>query len=145
MKINLQITAILAGIMSFSIIGFHIFHKSKSKFRTTLGLGLIIIGFFGYLFGLLAQFAINKQREFLADSMAVQYTRNNHGIANALKKIKSMESGSLIFDPRYNQINHMLFASSSNLFNTHPPINDRIRAIDPDWDGKFIEVKNDLI
>jgi hypothetical protein len=98
-----------------------------------LGFLLKIIGLSGFLSGRLIQSAIFRQREFLADASAVQFTRNPDGIANALERI-SLES-SLIHSPHAETSSHMFFSPAldfhwfSNWFATHPPIADRLKTI----------------
>jgi hypothetical protein len=86
--------------------------------------------------------AISRQREFLADASAVQFTRNDQGISGALKKIGGHASGSSLKAKASNQMSHMMFGQSSlsgftGLFATHPPLEERIRRIEPSWDGSF--------
>ena len=82
---------------------------------------------------------MSRQREYLADSSAVQFTRQNTGIAGALKKIAGLGLGSRMRSAQAEEISHMLFASGSRFFSglmaTHPPIEDRIRALDPSFKG----------
>ncbi|MGB0734077.1 MAG: hypothetical protein ACPGPF_09920, partial [Pontibacterium sp.] len=81
--------------------------------------------------------------EFLADASAVQFTRNPQGIAGALKVIGGFQAGTKVANANSSQLSHLFFgqaltSSFSGLFNTHPPLKDRIKAIDPQWDGKYI-------
>lgn len=99
-----------------------------------IGIGLMVLGAVGSLFGRLIQAAVSRQREFLADASAVQFTRNPDGISGALKKIAGV--GSQVEHPHASECSHMFFgsyASLSSLFATHPPINERIARIDPQW------------
>ena len=59
-----------------------------------IGLALYVIGYVGVFFGNLIKAAVSRQREFLADASAVQFTRNPDGIAGALKKIGALAEGS---------------------------------------------------
>jgi uncharacterized tellurite resistance protein B-like protein len=90
------------------------------------------------LFGNLIKAAVSRQREFLADASAVQFTRNPEGIAGALKRIGGAVFGSKLISPRAAEASHMYFAEGiASLFATHPPLDVRIRCIDPNWDGKY--------
>ena len=85
---------------------------------------------------------MSRQREFLADASAVQFTRNPNGIAQALKKIGGLSFGSTMQNKQAEQASHMFFGAvaprfARNLMATHPPLDQRIRAIDPQWDGRF--------
>lgn len=86
--------------------------------------------------------AISRQREFLADASAVQFTRNDHGIAGALKKIGRHSHGSTLDTAACDDMSHMMFGQSklsgfSGWFSTHPPLDERIRRIEPNWDGSY--------
>jgi hypothetical protein len=109
-----------------------------------LGLALIIIGWVGVLFGRLIQAAVSRQREFLADAAAVQFTRNPSGLAGALKKIGGIEGGSQLQSDRAEEASHLFFANGlkSRVFGfaTYPPLVERIRALDPSFDGNFPSV-----
>jgi hypothetical protein len=80
---------------------------------------------------------VSRQREYLADASAVQFTRQTDGIANALKKIGGYEAHSYIGATDPEEVSHMLFARGlpqfASLFATHPPLTDRIRALDPSF------------
>ena len=102
------------------------------------GLALIIIGYLGVFVSRMIQSAVSRQREFLADASAVQFTRNPSGIANALKKIGGFSKGSKIKAPLASEASHMFFSSAiKTLFATHPPLVERIRRIDPSFTGDF--------
>jgi hypothetical protein len=109
-----------------------------------LGIGLAVVGFAGTFFGNLIKAAVSRQREFLADASAVQFTRQPDGLAGALRKIGGVVSGSSIQHPGAPEASHMFFGRATSglagLFSTHPPLAERIRRIDPSWDGTFPEV-----
>jgi hypothetical protein len=97
-----------------------------------LGVSLIVIGWIGSLFGKLIKAAVSRQREYLADAAAVQYTRNPEGIGGALRKIAGYEHGSAMQEAQAAEVGHMLFGEGfRGLYATHPPIDERIRRIDP--------------
>jgi hypothetical protein len=96
----------------------------------------------GVFFGKMIKAAVSRQREYLADSAAVQFTRNPEGLAGALKKIGAQAHGSRIQDHHAEELSHLFFANGvrRTLFGflaTHPPLDDRIRRLDPGWDGDF--------
>src|SRR6185312_14500657 len=97
------------------------------------GIALLAIGAIGVFFGRLIQAAVSRSRESLADASAVQFTRQTEGIAGALKKIAVFEEGSALQTPRKDEVRHMLFgdAEASSWFATHPPITERIKALEP--------------
>ena len=151
MRLNIKLIAILHGILIIGILGYFVLHNSGSRNRgenkgagqiVFFGLALIIIGYIGTFFGNLIKASVSRQREFLADASAVQFTRNPLGIGAALKKIGAFSAGSKISDPHASEASHMFFAQGLSNFTdsfmaTHPPLVTRILAIDPTWDGNF--------
>src|SRR5699024_3687278 len=99
-----------------------------------IGIGLLVIGYIGLFFGRWIKSAVARRRESLADASAVQFTRNPEGLAGALKKIAVYSSGSLL-EADTEEVHHMLFGESraQSVFATHPPLLERIRAIEPDF------------
>jgi Zn-dependent protease with chaperone function len=142
MKLNLRLIAIVHGILVLGLIGYYmmrIFASGRQRrsdkdggFQAAVvifGLALMIIGYVGTFFGSLIKAAVSRQREFLADASAVQFTRNPGGIAGALARIATAD-GSKLETPRAAEASHMFFASGlSSLFATHPPLLDRISRI----------------
>ncbi|MSR69664.1 MAG: hypothetical protein EXS17_04885 [Phycisphaerales bacterium] len=142
MRINMRAIAAIFSVMAVGYIGYFILRTTMYSPRTSrrsdgkatagialLGIGLIVVGCIGTFFGRLMQAAISRQREFLADASAVQYTRNPAGIAGALAKIAQQSSGAM-HHAEASQFNHMLFAEGvSTLFASHPPLPLRIERI----------------
>ena len=142
MRLNLRLMGLIFGILCLTVIGRVLIRtRGKKNPLPLLGLALIIIGWVGVLFGRLIQAAVSRQREFLADASAVQFTRNPGGLAGALKKIGGWSEGSKLQSPRAEEASHLFFAnglrSSVFGFATHPPLVERIRALDPSFDGNF--------
>jgi len=153
MRLNMRLMGVLYGILLLGILGYYLLYSASFSRRRrggekgagailALALGLIAIGFAGTFFGGLIKAAVSRQREYLADASAVQFTRNPDGIAGALKKIGGLESGSKVENPGAAEISHAFFARAMSGFMqglaaTHPPLAERIRRIDPHWDGKF--------
>src|SRR5262249_910006 len=112
-----------------------------------LGLGVFVMGLVGAFFGRLIMAAVSRQREYLADASAGQFTRNPNGIGGALKKIGGLAEGSRIDNPQAAEVGHMFFANAfagaglAGLLATHPPLVERIRRLDPQFDGQFPEVR----
>jgi len=158
MRLNVRITAVVFGILVIGLLGRGIL-QSLGRGRVSsgggkkgggiavilaIGLALLIIGYIGYFFGRLIQAAVSRQREFLADASAVQFTRNPGGITGALRKIGGYALGGNVIGPNTAEIGHFFFAqafqsSFGGLWATHPPLEERIRAVDPSWDGKLYE------
>lgn len=145
MRLNLRIMGVLFGILCLAVIGRVLLYTRGRGSRDRnplmlLGLALIVIGAIGVFFGRLIQAALSRQREFLADASAVQFTRNPDGLSNALQKIGG--AGSKIESAHAGEASHMFFGNGMGkpflgALATHPPLDERIRAIDPGWDGKF--------
>ncbi|HEX9048752.1 MAG TPA: M48 family metallopeptidase [Verrucomicrobiae bacterium] len=149
MRMNIRLVGILFGILCIASFG-RILMQTRGRnngLPIAIGLMLFLIGSVGAFFGRLIQAAVSRQREFLADASSVQFTRNPDGIGGALKKIGGLgETGSRLQSPHANEVSHMFFANGVSepffgLLETHPPLMDRIRAIDPNFDGTFPEVR----
>lgn len=150
MRLNLRLMGLIFGILCLTVIGRVLLQtRGKKNPLPLLGLALIIIGWVGVLFGRLIQAAVSRQREFLADASAVQFTRNPGGLAGALKKIGGLSEGSKLQSPRAEEASHLFFAnglkSSVFGFATHPPLVERIRALDPSFDGTFASAVTEAI
>ncbi len=155
MRLNIRLIGALHGILLIGLIGGFLLRSMRFSGRSrsrkgggglaaiaALGLGLLIIGYAGSFFGNWIKSIVSRQREFLADSSAVQFTRNKNGIAGALKKIGG--SGSYLDSPAAAQYSHAFFAEGvgfllQSFFATHPPLEERIRRIEPRWDGEFLK------
>ena len=143
MRLNMRVTGLLHGILLISLFGRMLMRARGRKAGAVVfaGLGLFIAGWAGFFFGSLIKAGISRQREFLADASAVQFTRDPQGIAGALKRIGGYPEQSIVAEPAAEQISHsffaQVFARSRFSFATHPPLKERIRRIDPGWDGQF--------
>jgi Zn-dependent protease with chaperone function len=156
MRLNIRLIGLIFGIMALSILGRILMHTSgvRSSRRgdnrggmVMVGLGVFVLGLVGAFFGRLIMAAVSRQREYLADASAVQFTRNRDGIGGALKKIGGLAEGSRIDNPQAAEAGHMFFANAfagegfAGLLATHPPLVERIRRLDPQFDGEFPEVR----
>lgn len=158
MRLNIRLMGILFGILVIGVIGRFLMRSggrsSGSRGRNqgglvAVGVGLFLIGYIGVFFGRLIKAAVSRQREFLADASAVQFTRQPEGIGGALKKIGALSQGSHLQAPDTEEVSHMLFAnglrSFGGMLSTHPPLVERIRAIDPRFrPEQFDEVRKAL-
>lgn len=160
MQLNLRLMGLLAGLLIVGQLGHFLlrgttrrhdwveFRRANSDDAITArtyqaiimfipAMMLISLGYIGLLMGRLIKAAISRQREFLADATAVQFTRYPQGLADALKKIKSHKAGSRLFIYYAEEISHLCFAATYNtwwsgLFATHPPLDERIMRLDPE-------------
>lgn len=148
MRLNIRMMGVLFGILVLGLIGrmivrggYHASIVSNRRNRSApvvlvVGIGLAILGAIGVFFARIIKAAVSRQREYLADSSAVQYTRQTAGIANALKKIGGYSEASYIKSVDPEEVSHMLFGSGARLFGlfaTHPPLTARIKALDPSF------------
>ncbi|MEL7186687.1 MAG: M48 family metallopeptidase [Pseudomonadota bacterium] len=146
MRLNIRLMGVLFGIMVIGLIGRFVLRGSRYSSMGSdrkggglalvlvVGAGLAILGGIGVFFARVIKAGVSRQREFLADASAVQFTRQSEGIANALKKIGGYSGGSKITAADPEEVSHMLFGSGAKFFGmfaTHPPLDERIRALDP--------------
>ncbi len=143
MRLNIRLMGLLFGILVLAVVGRRViwFGGGRSSRRDggggqvwMIGLALIVVGYIGYFFARLIQAAVARSRESLADASAVQFTRQTDGIAGALKKIAILSEGSELQVANKQEVAHMLFGEAgkfSALFATHPPLLQRIRALEP--------------
>jgi hypothetical protein len=147
MRLNIRLMGLLFGILLLAIVGRGLLYsggRAGGRGRrggggggqiAIVGLALVVIGYIGVFFGRMIQAAVSRQREYLADAAAVQFTRNPAGIGGALQKIGSSSAGSRITDHHAQEAGHFFFANGigsafTSLLATHPPLGERIRRID---------------
>lgn len=165
MKLNLRLIGVVFGILVIGLIGYacfrlgpYLMHSTRSSGNAkekggvaVIGLGMLllgiviwIIGSIGVFFGRLIQASVSRQREYLADASAVQFTRNPVGIRDALRKIGGTSMRGTLQTSHAGECAHMFFANGfESMFATHPPLPKRIGAIDRNWDGTML--KADLL
>ena len=151
MRMNMRLTGIIYGIVFIGEIGRMIIRGSHNRGYTTrrtdpraaiFGFALMAIGYGGEFFGRMIKSAVSRQREFLADASAVQFTRNPDGISGALKVI-GYGAGSRVGSPSALEVSHFFFGPVMRfrraMFATHPPLDERIQKIQPGWDGHYLK------
>jgi len=143
MRLNIHLVGVIAGIVMVGSIGAFLMtgirdgddlRRAGTDIRVFfLGLLLWLIGSIGVLAGRLIKAVISREREFLADASAVQFTRNPDGIGGALFKIGLR--GSTIAQRHAEELSHMCIGAPVNdyfefaLFHDHPPLDDRIERL----------------
>ncbi len=156
MRLNLRLMGVLHGIILISLLGNMVmrmmwysgagYHSSRNSKDSgggrfailAIGLIMMLVGYIGWFFGTWIKSAVSRQREFLADASAVQFTRNPGGISGALKRILGHADRSRVKHPKAAEASHMFFGQGMvSMFATHPPLPVRIRRIEPSWDGSF--------
>lgn len=151
MRLNLRFTTLLFGFNFITQAGLVLLRlgpeiNNKKSIGThplifVLGMAVLAAGFLGQLWARIMQAAVNRQREYLADASAIQFTRNGRALASALKKIGGCERGATLQTPMASSYGHFFFGQASfNLLATHPPLKKRIKRIEPWWRDSFIKV-----
>ncbi len=111
--------------------------RSSERDNGSVQMVLMVIGLvlaiLAPLFAALIQMAMSRQREYLADASAVEFTRNPDGLANALEKLAGdrtpMESSKATEHMYIVSPSLKLRGGADTLFSTHPPIAERITRI----------------
>jgi Zn-dependent protease with chaperone function len=157
-RLNIRLAALLNGITFVGDVGYYLMRQGTrasysvmerrdqaSPSLSVLGAALWILGWLGGLAAGFIKAAISRQKEYLADASAVQYTRSADGIGDALKVIGGYIPGTLVHAARATEMSHIFFGQIKHrlwqVFATHPPLRERIRRVDPAWDGNYIERK----
>ncbi len=158
MKLNLRLIGLLHGILVIALLGYLLLRilielprrssNSDNDGKGAIGViaalflvggAMVAIGYIGVFFANMIKAAVSRQREFLADASAVQFTRNPSGIADALKKIGGWSKHAKLQSARATEASHMFFGNgvASLIFATHPPLEVRVKRIDPRFSGQF--------
>jgi Zn-dependent protease with chaperone function len=154
MRLNVRLMGLLHGILVIGQIGYWILRSAGDGRGSSrrkkggggaillFGVALLVIGYVGVFFAKLIKSGVSRQREFLADAAAAQFTRDPLGLAGALKKIGGTGGGSRLSSPNAEQASHLFFGNGvgETMFawmQTHPPLAERIRRLDPSFDGVF--------
>jgi Zn-dependent protease with chaperone function len=144
MRLNLRLLGWTFGLLAVAIVARTVLNSSPNVSRGSrkdgagalmlAALAVMLLGYIGVFFGRLLQAAVSRHRERLADASSVQFTRNPTGLTGALLKIAGTHSGSRLVTPEAEEVAHMLFAAGlPRLFATHPPIEERLKALDPSF------------
>ncbi len=149
MRLNIRLMGLIFGILVLAVVSQKVLQfggrgDSRRGGAAILlaALGVMIVGYIGVFFGRLIKASVSRQREYLADASAVQFTRQSAGIAGALKKLAGVDAGSKLQQVHGEEVAHMLFGDGVGygaLFATHPPLVKRIHALDPDFNPGQLE------
>lgn len=151
MRLNIRLIGVVYGLLLVALLGERLMASTRyvkdasdrggcalAVMLMVAGLALWIIGYIGVFFGRLIKAALSRQREFLADASAVQFTRNPEGIGGALRKMAGLAGelklGSRIDHPQAEALSHLFLGAARSAFAdgllaTHPPLAERIRRI----------------
>ncbi len=141
MRLNIRLLGWLSGLLGIFVMGRLVIRLGfeADDIRAIIpallvGGALCVVGYLGVLLGEMIQAAVSRQREFLADASAVQYTRNADGIGGALRRIGGWGEGTLIDHPNGETLSYICFGAAvkrmaDGWFATHPPLAERVRRI----------------
>ncbi|WP_018881345.1 M48 family metalloprotease [Thioalkalivibrio sp. ALE30] len=146
MRLNMRLIGILYGIEVLALLGQGGLARRRRRHKGdvadtgvgVLSVTLIVVGYAGLALARWIRAGISRQREYLADAHAVQFTREPDGLAGAQKKVAARYAG---LNGNTEEITHMLFASDAigQLFETHPPLLERVRILQPQFDPEELK------
>lgn len=153
MALNVKLLGAISGLVFMADVGRAMMRvRSRGRKQNSLpliGFALFVVGYLGVLFSQIIKAAISREREYLADASASQFTRNPSGLASALAKILHF-MGSIVNRAGTEQVSHFFFSDAvskgGGLFSTHPPVEDRISKLDPSFlsPQRIVELKNKI-
>ena len=133
----------LAGM----VFGLELVHHFGEEMREREGLAwwfgsaILLAGWAGWLTGRMLKAAVSRQREFLADARAVQWTRSKDGLGGVLRKVMAQRRSALASGaPTSHQgmahpaVQHMLLVEAQprtleRRLDSHPPLEERVQRI----------------
>lgn len=158
---NLRLLAMATGVASIAVTGMAILesaepddndglfskhqHPAQSPFVLAFGAALFGVGYIGFYLASKMQLAVCRQHEFLADATAVQLTRDDLSMADALRRVMAQpRRGELRTKHKYTA-SHLFLVDSDHgrRISTHPILAERIIRLDPKWDGSRPEVRKE--
>jgi Zn-dependent protease with chaperone function len=156
MRLNIKIIGMIAGLTALAGLGYILIrvglsskssNDKKSAWPLALaGLVVLIVGWLGMFFARIIQSSVSRQREYLADASAVQFTRNPKGLASALVKVGQLARRPHEVSVAQLEAQHLFFSSSGSfldsLFATHPPLADRVLRIDPSFSADLSQLSS---
>ena len=156
MRLNIKIIGMIAGLTALAGLGYILIrvglsskssNDKKSAWPLALaGLVVLIVGWMGMFFARIIQSSVSRQREYLADASAVQFTRNPKGLASALVKVGQLARRPHEVSVAQLEAQHLFFSSSGSfldsLFATHPPLADRVLRIDPSFSADLSQLSS---
>ena len=150
MRVNIRLMGVLFGILMLALVGRRVLMHAHLVGRGSRDKGgvavlaiaaaLMAVGYLGLFFGRWIKAAVSRQREYLADASAVQFTRDPDSIGGALKKIAVYSESSLL-NVDSEEVSHMLFGAGRrmSLMSTHPPLVDRIKRVDSSFRAEELD------
>jgi Zn-dependent protease with chaperone function len=137
-RLNMRLAGMVLGLELLHNLGVAMTEGTDDKLDAPgmmLGSVLRGAGWLGWTAARMMKAAISREREFLADARAVQYTRQKDGLGATLRKVQwQQDKQGMGFSSIHPAVQHMLLVGdwvedSSTLLQTHPPIAERIKRI----------------
>ncbi len=136
-RLNMRLVGMVFGLEMLFRMGQDLAEPDVREHRTLatlLGLALMAAGWLGWVAGHALQAAVSRQREFLADARAVQWTRSRDGLGGVLRKVMSQHNGGVTSRRVVSSVQHMLLIGTeegrvAHWFDSHPSLQERVRRI----------------
>jgi heat shock protein HtpX len=136
-RLNMRLVGMVFGLEMLYRMGQHLFEPGENGRRMAaalLGLAVMAAGWLGWLAGHALQAAVSRQREYLADARAVQWTRSRDGLGGVLRKVLSQRTQGVVSPRMGSLVQHMLLISESedavaDWLDSHPTLEQRIKRI----------------
>ncbi|MDB5966607.1 MAG: peptidase Ste24p [Polaromonas sp.] len=135
-RLNMRLAGMVLGLELVFNLGQSMCATDQNGRRSWLalpGVPILITGSLGWLAGRALKAAISRQREFLADARAVQFTRSREGLGGVLRKVAGEQlQGFWAHRSLHPAVQHMLLVDArddGHWFASHPPLSERIRQI----------------
>ena len=140
-RLNMRLSGMVFGLEMIFNLGQRMCEARDDGHRSLLalpGVAVMACGALGWLGGRILKAAVSRQREFLADARAVQFTRSKEGLGGMLRKVmgeqasRSAPQGVAAGQRLSPLLHHMLLVgpqAESNWLATHPPLAERVRRI----------------
>lgn len=136
-RLNMRLIGMVFGLEMLYRMGQHLFEpdvKDRRMAAALLGLAIMAAGWLGWVAGHALQAAVSRQREYLADARAVQWTRNRDGLGGVLRKVMSQQRQGVAPSRVGSMLQHLLLVSGetgavAHWLDSHPTLEQRVRRI----------------
>ena len=136
-RLNMRLVGMVFGLEMLFRMGQTLFEpdtRDRRMVAALIGLAIMAAGWLGWLAGHALQAAVSRQREYLADARAVQWTRSRDGLGGVLRKVLSQQREGVVPRQVGSMVQHMLLVANAggkteHWLDSHPPLALRIRRI----------------
>jgi heat shock protein HtpX len=136
-RLNMRLVGMVFGLEMLFRMGQTLFEpdtKDRRMAAALIGLAIMGAGWLGWLAGHALQAAVSRQREYLADARAMQWTRSRDGLGGVLRKVLSQQREGVVPRQVGSVVQHMLLVANAggkteHWLDSHPPLAQRIRRI----------------